>query len=97
MAFSTRSRARTSGITLTERDASLAKGMLARGDRQNDIAAWFGVNPGRIAEISTGASFQQVPVSKDQGLPPPGPYVVRDLVRKLWETTAKLSAVTGSG
>jgi hypothetical protein len=48
--------------------------MLARGDRQHDIAAWFGVNAGRIAEIACGkfATMSAVP----QGmLPPTGPYL----------------------
>jgi hypothetical protein len=48
--------------------------MLARGDRQHDIAAWFGVNGGRIAEIATGAKFSNVPVAAANTLPPPGPY-----------------------
>jgi len=48
--------------------------MLDRGDRQHDIAAWFGVNGGRIAEISTGATFGHVPMATS-GLPPRGPYL----------------------
>jgi len=67
------SRAKTSGIRLTEYDAAVVKGMLARGDRQHDIAAWFGVNGGRIAEIATGATFGWVH-AVEEGLPPPGPY-----------------------
>lgn len=66
-------RARPSGIRLTEYDASQVKGMLARGDRQHDIAAWFGVNGGRIAEIATGANFAWVTMATSN-LPPPGPY-----------------------
>lgn len=66
-------RAEPSGIHLTEADAGIVKGMLARGDRQHDIAAWFGVNGGRIAEVATGRRFGWVPAMKD-GLPPPGPY-----------------------
>ena len=66
-------RARSSGIRLTEHDASLVKAMLARGDRQHDIAAWFGVNGGRIAEIATGAKFGWIPIATSD-LPPPGPY-----------------------
>ncbi len=67
------SRAKTSGVRLTVHDAALVKGMLARGDRQHDIAAWFGVNGGRIAEVATGATFGWVyQVTED--LPPPGPY-----------------------
>lgn len=66
-------RAKTSGVRLTERDAALAKGMLARGDRQHDVAAWFGVNGGRIAEIAMGRSFWWVDASSSN-LPPAGPY-----------------------
>jgi hypothetical protein len=68
-------RAPTSGISLNEEDAAIVKGMLARGDRQHDIAAWFGVNGGRIGEISTGAKFAEVDPSPSQLLPPPGPYL----------------------
>jgi hypothetical protein len=39
-------------ISLTETDAALVKGMLRRGDRQHDVAAWFGVNGRRITEIA---------------------------------------------
>src|SRR5439155_21333563 len=48
------SRTEPSGISLTEAEAAIAKGMISRGDRQHDIAAWFGVNGGRIGDISTG-------------------------------------------
>jgi hypothetical protein len=41
-------RAEPSGIALNGADAAIIKGMLARGDRQHDIAAWFGVNAGRV-------------------------------------------------
>ena len=47
-------RAISSGVSLTAADAAVATGMLFRGDRQHDIASWFGVNSGRIAEIATG-------------------------------------------
>lgn len=67
-------RAEASGISLTEDDAAVVKGMLARGDRQHDIAAWFGVNGGRIAEIATGDKFPHVAAQKND-LPPPGPYL----------------------
>lgn len=68
-------RAEPSGITLTDSDASVVKGMLARGDRQHDIAAWFGVNGGRIGDISTGAKFPSVTAAGLDKLPPPGPYL----------------------
>jgi hypothetical protein len=67
-------RANPSGIHLDERDAAVVKGMLARGDRQHDIAAWFGVNGGRIAEIATGQKFSIVRAEVSENLPPVGPY-----------------------
>lgn len=67
-------RAEASGISLTTYDASLVKGMLNRGDRQHDIAAWFGVNGGRIAEIATGGRFGYIKVASTESLPPQGPY-----------------------
>jgi hypothetical protein len=68
-------RATASGIRLTETDAALVKGMLRRGDRQHDIAAWFGVNGARIAEIATGPRYANVPPARDELLPLPGPYM----------------------
>jgi hypothetical protein len=67
-------RACASGISLTESDAAIAKGMLFRGDRQHDIAAWFGVNAGRIAEIATDFRFARVEPAAIDELPPSGPY-----------------------
>jgi hypothetical protein len=69
-----RQRASRSGIALTENDAAIVKGMLARGDRQHDIAAWFGVNAGRIAEIALGKKHRTVLAALPHRLPPPGPY-----------------------
>ena len=67
-------RAINSGISLTEKDAGIVKGMLERGDRQHDIASWFGVNGGRIAEISVGKKFSYV-LPERHDLPPRGPYL----------------------
>ena len=67
-------RANPSGIHLSETDAATVKAMLARGDRQHDIAAWFGVNSGRIAEIASGQKFREVVPRDGSNLPPPGPY-----------------------
>lgn len=67
-------RALNSGISLSEADAALVKGMLGRGDRQHDIAAWFGVNGGRIAEIATGLRFDHIDAAAENDLPPSGPY-----------------------
>lgn len=67
-------RATKSGIWLSAADPAIVKGMLARGDRQHDIAAWFGVNGGRIAEIATGKTHSSVKARMEK-LPPPGPYL----------------------
>ncbi len=55
------SRAGSSGLTLTAQDAALIRGMIERGDRHHDIAAFFGVNQGRIAEIKGGSRYPEVP------------------------------------
>ena len=62
-------------MALTDAEISIAKGMLARGDRQHDIAAYVGVNGGRIGEISTGMRGPGVPTAPAAELPPPGPYM----------------------
>lgn len=51
---------------LNSHDISVVKGMLARGDKQHEIAAHFRTNGGRIAEIATGrrgAEVKPAPVS----------------------------------
>ena len=48
-------------------------GMVARGDRDHDIAAWFGVNQGRIAEVKDGTKFGVVAAASANQLPPKGP------------------------
>jgi hypothetical protein len=87
-------RAKSSGVALDGDDAAIVKGMLARGDRQHDIAAWFGVNGGRIAEVASGATFDRVGAATASGLPPPGPYLsgrqTQQLMEKLINTKASL-------
>jgi hypothetical protein len=46
--------AKASGYTLTEDDVAIVLGMIDRNDRSHDIAAWFGVNQGRIKEAKDG-------------------------------------------
>jgi hypothetical protein len=58
-------RAPTSGITLGYRETCVVKGMLARSDRQHDIASYFGVNPARINEIASGEFLDQSRVDPD--------------------------------
>lgn len=88
-------RAPSSGVFLTEADAAVAKAMLARGDRQHDIAAWFGVNGGRIAELANAKQFWWVPPAPvDDRLPPPGPYLCgRDTMAALEALAAAETAL----
>ncbi|MDQ0392667.1 hypothetical protein [Labrys monachus] len=60
---------------LTNQDASIVLGMIARGDKDNDIAAWFGVIQARVTEVKKGAHGPAVR-AVDDNLPPrgaPGP------------------------
>lgn len=86
-------RANASGISLTRTDAALVKGMLRRGDRQHDIAAWFGVNGGRIAEIATGARHGDVSPARDEILPPPGPYMPGRIAHATIEGLERVQAI----
>lgn len=54
--------------------AGYIKGMLARGDKQSDIAACFHINGGRVSEINTGERFANIPAVPSDHLPPAGPY-----------------------
>lgn len=62
-------------MALIDGEIAVVKGMLARGDRQHDIAAYFGVNGGRIAEISTEQTGSSITASPAEELPPAGPYM----------------------
>ena len=56
---------------LSATDAAIIKGMLARGDKQHDIAAHFDQNGARIAEIKSGEKFADVKAASTTSLPPP--------------------------
>ena len=45
------------------------KGLLKFGHKQHDIAAYFGVNGGRIAEVSTGKVGAGIAPAKAENLP----------------------------
>ena len=80
-------RAESSGLSLTHRDTSIVKGMLLRGDRQHDIAAYFGVNGGRIAEVATGKNtYPNAKPMPESELPPPGPYLSRYALQSVIDT-----------
>jgi hypothetical protein len=60
-------------MTLTRKDGSIVVGMLSRGDKNQDIAAWFGENPARIVEVADGTMFGSVPEAAPANeLPPKG-------------------------
>ncbi|MGD9714746.1 MAG: hypothetical protein AB7V46_22200 [Thermomicrobiales bacterium] len=69
-------RGRASGYSLTTSDARIVNGMVARGDRDHDIAAWFGVNQGRIAEVKNG-DYGTKEAAPSEQLPPKGPPGVK--------------------
>jgi len=76
-------------MALTNRDAAIVLGMVARGDKRHDIAAWFGENQARIAEIEQG-SHGSIAAAPATDLPPkgaPGPKGrrLRAFVRKALE------------
>jgi len=88
---------------IKDRDIALIKGMLARGDRQSDIAAWFGgdINGGRISEINTGHSAvgqraKSIKPANQKDLPPSGPYKVsgRAIAKALSTLTSIQSQIT---
>ena len=64
-------KASRSGITVTKSDVSIILGMVNRGDRRHDIAAWFGLNQGRVAEVEAGDHGAATPAPMSQ-LPPSG-------------------------
>jgi hypothetical protein len=64
---------KASGYRLSASDARIVLGMQARGDRDHDIAAWFGVNQGRVAEVKDGSRFATTVAAPAEELPPKGP------------------------
>jgi hypothetical protein len=70
------SRGKASGYTLKSTDVPTIKGMQARGDRDHDIAAWYGVNQGRIAEAKEG-KYGPGLAAPGHTLPPKGPPGVK--------------------
>ena len=70
--------------------AAVAKGMLARGDRQHDIAAYFGLNAGRISELAKGTTYLEVEPLPEAALPPAGPYGGGPTIARLTRELADL-------
>lgn len=58
-------------MALTDKDVMVVFGMVARGDKHHDVAAWFGENPARIAEVLAGERGWPGP-APSADLPPKG-------------------------
>jgi transcriptional regulator with XRE-family HTH domain len=80
-------KAPASGISLDYRDTRTVKGMLLRGDRQHDIASYFGVNGARISEIANGSNnYPNAEPLPEADLPPPGPYLSKFALQSVVDT-----------
>lgn len=58
-------------MALTNEQASIILGMVARGDKRHDIAAWYGENQARVAEVEDG-KYGQLQAASAEKLPPKG-------------------------
>jgi hypothetical protein len=59
-------------MALTVNEAKVAIGMINRGDKQHDVAAWFGENQARIVEATEG-KYGTTEAAPASDLPPKGP------------------------
>ena len=59
---------------MTAEIASKIKGMIARGDANQEIAAWFGINMGRVSDVKNGHLHGGSDIAPLDELPPAGPY-----------------------
>jgi hypothetical protein len=82
-------------MALTNRDAALVLGMVARGDKKHDIAAYFGEPQACLKDVQDGKYRAVAAVKED--LPPRGPPGVKgrrtrytvEKVKKLLEEKAE--------
>ena len=74
---------------LTADDAAVVKGMIERGDKNENIAAYFGVNQ-RATNIRSGKKFNSAKAAPREGLPPPGPYGVDPIYVHFYQTMVKV-------
>jgi len=61
---------------ISDHMAAQIKAMKQRGDINQHIAAWFGINQGRISEIcgkNAKPQYRQIK-AEERDIPPPGPY-----------------------
>jgi hypothetical protein len=89
-------RAVASGIIITQGMVSKILAMVERGDRRHDIAAWFGVNQGRIKEVEDGDHGLPALANPDE-LPPagsPGPKALE--LRAAIQTVQDILLIKGA-
>ena len=72
-------------MTFSNKELSTVFGMVKRGDNNHDIAAWFGVNQGRVAEAKNG-DYGIFPATPPEKLPPKGAPGIKG--RRLYRMTA---------
>lgn len=87
-------RAGKSWISVKATDVPTIMGMIARGDRHHDIAAWFGLNQGRIKDTQDG-KYGPPKTSPNIKLPPKGPPGIKG--RLLREAAEEALAKMNSG
>ena len=78
---------------LTDTDASVVKGMIDRGDKNETIAAFFGVNQRAVSHIRSGKKFPSATSAKSESLPPPGPYGIDPIYIRFYQTVARVNAL----
>ncbi len=76
---------------LTENDAKIVKGMIARGDKNETIAAYFGVNQRAVSNIRSNKKFTDTQSAPLLELPPPGPYGVDPIYIRFYRTMSKVN------
>lgn len=64
-------------MALTTNDGKIIIAMASRGDKHHDIAAYFGENQARVAEVLSGQMFGTLSAASGNDLPPKGPPGVK--------------------
>jgi hypothetical protein len=74
---------------ITPEQAAIVKGLLIRVEKQHDIAAFFQVNGGRIAEIAKGHRHPDVKPAARKDLPPPAAVASGYAVHSAWQALVR--------
>ena len=87
-------RGNSSGLKVTAKELPTIIGMINRGDRHHDIAAWFGLNQGRIKDAQDG-KYGAPQATAGAPLPPKGPPGLKG--RRLREAVTAALALLATG